>query len=96
MGQLVLRQLIQHVALVLPPFRTPQQAVFAAFRVVGHPGVVSRGDIVVAKRQRPVQQGAEFQLPVAVDARIWRPPAAYSAVNLSITHRRKRSVSLNT
>ena len=73
MGQLVLRQLIQHIALVLPPFRTPQQAVSAAFRVIGHPGVVPRGDIVVAKRQCPVQQGAEFQLPVTVDARIGRP-----------------------
>ena len=32
------------------------------------------GDIIVAQRQRPVQQRAELQLPVAVDAGIGRPP----------------------
>ena len=68
--QLVLRQLIQHIALILPPVPAPQQPVQPRLRIVAHTGIVARSQIVVAQHQRPLQQRSEFQAPVAVDAGI--------------------------
>ena len=74
--QLPLGQLIEHIALILAPLRAPQQPVFSTGRIKVHPRIVAGGDIVVAQRQRPVQQRAEFQLPVAVDAGVGRAACA--------------------
>ena len=46
-----------------------------------HPGVVAGGDGVGAQGFRPFQQRAEFQMPVAVDAGVRVPPAAYTRAN---------------
>ena len=72
MGELILGQLIQHIALVLAPVTTPQQPVQICFRIVYHPGVVPCGDILIAQCHRPVQQRAELQAAVAVDAGVGR------------------------
>ena len=53
--QLVLRQLIQHIALLLPPVPAPQQPVQPRLRIVAHTGIVARSQIVVAQHQRPLQ-----------------------------------------
>ena len=76
MGQLVLGQLIEHIALVLAPVPAPQQAVQSGVRVPVHPGIVPGGDIVIPQHQSPVQQGPELQAAVAVDAGIRRVPGA--------------------
>ena len=76
MGQLELGELIEHIALVLPSVAAPQQPPAARRLVVVHTGIVPRGQIVVAQLQRPVQQRAELQLPVAVDAGVGRPARA--------------------
>ena len=68
MGELILGQLIQHIALILASVTAPQQPVQACFLVICHPGVVPCGDVVIAQRHRPVQQRTELQAAVAVDA----------------------------
>ena len=67
-GQLALGQLIEHIALVLPPVPAPQQAIQPRDRVPVHPGIVAGGDVVIPQHQSPVQQRAELQAAVAVDA----------------------------
>ena len=59
-AELVLGQLVEDVALVLPPFPAAEQTIPPRVRVNVHPGIVPRGDVVVAQCQRPVQQRAEF------------------------------------
>ena len=68
MSKLILGQLVQHIALIFPAIRAPQQAVAMRRLVVGHAGVVARGDEVVSQRHRTIQQRAELQAAVAVDA----------------------------
>ena len=70
MAQLALGQLIEHVALVLPPVFAPQQQPPPPLLIVAHPGIVAGSDGIRPLLQRPVQQGTEFDLPVAVDAGI--------------------------
>ncbi|CAN4050451.1 YgiT-type zinc finger protein, partial [Dysosmobacter welbionis] len=70
MGQLVLGQLIEEVRLVLPSIRAPQQLPAAGGRIEADSGVMAGGHGVRALVQRPVQQGAELDLPVAVNAGI--------------------------
>ena len=66
----MLRQLIEHVALVLPPVGSPQQQMPAGRLVLPDPGIMSGGQGVSAVVQGPVQQGAELDAPVAVHAGI--------------------------
>ena len=83
-GQLVLRQLIQHIALILAAVAAPQQQIALRCLVKSHTGIVPCGKIVIAQRQGPVQQCAELQAAVAVDARIGRASGAvfrYKAVH---------------
>ena len=70
MGQLVLGQLIEEVRLVLPSIRAPQQLPAAGGRIEADSGVMAGGHGVRALVQRPVQQGTELDLPVAVNAGI--------------------------
>ena len=37
-----------------------------------YPGIVAGGDGVRTMVQGPIQQGTEFDLPIAVDTGIWR------------------------
>ena len=66
-GQLILGQLVQHIALILAAIRAPQQAIALRRRIIGDPGIVPRGNVVIPQRHRPIQQRAEFQAAVAVD-----------------------------
>ena len=75
-GQLELCELVEHVALVFLPIPASQQPPTARRLIVVYPGVVSRGQIVVPHLQRTIQQSAELQLPVAVDAGVGRPARA--------------------
>ena len=74
--KLPLRELIEHVALVLAVVFSAQQAVKTARFVMLHARIVPRGNAVIAHLQRAVQKRAEFQLTVAVDAGIRRPACA--------------------
>ena len=74
-GQLTLGQLIEHIALILFGVLSPQQQPSAGGFVIVHPGVMAGCDEIGTVGQRPVQQGAELDLPVAVDAGIWRAAA---------------------
>ena len=76
MGKLELCELVEHIALVFFPIPTPQQPPTARRLIVVHPGIVAGGQIVVAHLQRAIQQGAELQFPVAVDAGVGRPSCA--------------------
>ena len=75
-GQLVLTQLVEDVALILAPVPAPEEMVFAGGFVKLHPGVVPGGQVIVSQQQRPLQQRAEFQAAVAVDAGIGGAPGA--------------------
>lgn len=67
MGQLVLGQTVEHIALVLGRVRGPEQLVLP-FRGLPDPGVMAGDHTVTAQFQSPLVQGAELQEPVAVDA----------------------------
>ena len=69
MGQLTLGQLIEEIGLVLSPVHAPQQLPAAGI-VLPQAGVVAGGNGVRPLGQGPVQQGAELDLPVAVDTGI--------------------------
>ena len=72
-GQLALGQLVEEIGLVLPPVRAPQQLPAVRGLIEPDPGIVPGGDGVRPLVQGPVQQGAELDLPVAVDAGIGSP-----------------------
>jgi len=74
MGKLRLRELVEHIALVLAPIDAAQQ--MAAPALKGDAGVVSGGDVVVAQRERTIQQRAELEAAVAVDAGVGRASGA--------------------
>ena len=68
MCQLLLREIIQHIALVLTLVQALFQQPAAGFCVLLHPGVVAGDHILHAVFLRPVQQVAELHIFIAVDA----------------------------
>ena len=77
--ELLLRELIEHVALVLRAALAAQQPVTSARFVIADAGIVPRRDVVKAHLQRAVQKCTEFEAAVAVDARIRRAARAVLA-----------------
>lgn len=62
----MLGQLIEHVALVLPPVGSPQQQMRPGCFVPSHPGIMAGGQGIGTVVQGPVQQGTELDAAVAV------------------------------
>lgn len=79
MRELVLRELVENVALILVPVAPAQEPPAAALPVALDAGIVPGRDIVIPQQERPVEQRAELQTAVAVDARVRVCPAQYSA-----------------
>jgi len=75
-GQLVLAQLVENVALILAPVPAPEKAVFAGGFIKLHPGVVPGGQVIIPQQQGSLQQGAEFQTAVAINAGVGGAPGA--------------------
>ena len=72
----MLRELVEDIALVLVPVTAPEEAVFLRGCIEVHPGVVAGGQVIVAQEQGTLQQGAELQTAVAVDAGVGGAPGA--------------------
>ena len=75
MGQLCLRQGVQHIALVLLPVISPQQQPASGFFIKFYIGVVARGNVVAAHPFRFGEQLPQLYILVAVHTRVRRPPA---------------------
>ena len=75
MRELLLRERVQHVGLVLAPVGGTLQQISSALRVVFDYGVVSRRDVVVSELLRAPEHSVELDAAVALDTRIRRPPA---------------------
>ena len=73
-GQLVLTQLVEDVALILAPVPAPEEMVFAGGFVKLHPGVVPGGQVIIPQQQGSLQQGAEFQAAVAINTGVGGAP----------------------
>ena len=72
MGQLLLGQVVQYIALVLFRVQGFQQFVFAGRFIFPDAGVVAGDHAVAAQLPGPLVQSSEFQELVAVDTRIGR------------------------
>ena len=68
MRQLLLRKVIQHIALILALVQALFQQPAAGFCVLLHPGIVAGDHILHAVLCGPVQQVAELHIFIAVDA----------------------------
>ena len=73
-GQRVLAEHGQHVGLVLEGVGATAELPRRVGVGGGDPGVVARGQAVEAEAVGPVQQAVELHGPVALDARVGRPP----------------------
>ncbi len=84
--QLLLRQLVQEVALVLGRVGALQQ--FHAPPGAAHAGVVAGGDVVGAERARMIQERAELDLAVAQHVGVRRAPGPILARGTARTRAR--------
>ena len=75
LGQLILIQPVQEVALIFGRIEALEQFVFLRLRVLTHAGVVPGGDTVCTQAQGVVQKGLELDLGIAKDVRIGRAPS---------------------
>ena len=75
MGQLCLRQGVQHIALVLLPVISPQQQPASGFFIKFYISVVACGNVVAAQLSRFREQLPQLHILVAVHTGIGRPPA---------------------
>ncbi len=66
--QLLLRQVVEHIALILTFVQTLFEQEPAGGLVLLHPGIVTRDHILHAVGFGPVQQMAELHIFIAVDA----------------------------
>ena len=71
-GQLLLGQHIEYIALVLACVKCLFQQIPTVFLL--DPGIMAGGDGIAAQKDRPVIEMPEFQVAVAVDTGIGRPP----------------------
>ena len=71
-GQLLLSQHVEHIALVLACVKCLFQQIPTVFPL--DPGIMASGDGVTAQEGCPVIKPPEFQVAVAVDTGIGRPP----------------------
>ena len=69
MRELVLRELVENVALVLVPVAPAQEPPAAALPVALDAGIVPGRDIVIPQQERPVEQRAELQNEIGSEAR---------------------------
>ena len=72
MGQLLLGQVIEHIALILALVQPLFQQPAAGGLVLLHPGVMARDHILHAMALSPAEQVVELHIPVAVDAGVGR------------------------
>ena len=72
MGERVLGEVVQHVALILSRVTRPQKLPAPGRLVPAAPGVVSRGHVIEPQLAPALLQRLEFQEPVAGDAGVGR------------------------
>ena len=80
MRELLLRQPIEHIALILPLIQRLLQHIAAVYP--RHTRVVPGHDHIAAQHLRALKKLAEFQIVVAVDAGVWRAPGKIAAHEL--------------
>ena len=79
MGQLILGQRIQHIALILGRIRCPVQQIPARIGILHDPGIMAGDHTVTAKLFSPAHQLVKFQMTVTVDAGIGGSAALITA-----------------
>ena len=79
MGQLLLGQTGQHIALILAQISCPVKQIPAGFFIPADTGIVTGDHILTAQFHGPAQQPIEFKETVAVNTGIWGSAALITA-----------------